>query len=233
MRVNKISIAVFVLFVAGFYLPRISNAQIKYYNSNYAKTYAVNNYNVPYGTGWGQNPFGGFTNNCTNFVSQCLVAGFTGKTTPSDVYAQRYNFLADRYSYPLSWYYISSSLHGSAWTGAAKLYEYARYNKPIYKGLHFSYVTNDSPYYRMNYDLVREGDVIFADWESDNIVDHVMIVTKVYSSLFSLYRGYNRIRVTYQSNNTTDKGLEDINKQYNYRVSFFVYRPTDYNPNGL
>jgi hypothetical protein len=232
MRFNRTSVAVFVFLVAAFCLPQISYAQVKYYNPSYAKTYAVNNYNVPYGTGWGQNPFGGFTNNCANFVSQSLIAGFTSKTTPGDVYAQRYNFTADRYS-PLPWYYISSSDRGPAWTGAKKLYEYARYNKPAYKGLHFNYVTNDSPTYRMNYNLVREGDIIFADWESDGNIDHVMIVTKFYSSLFSSYRGYDRIRVTYQSNNITDKGLEDINKLYSYKVSFFVYRPTDYNPSGL
>ena len=232
MRFNRTSVATFVLFVAACCLPQISRAQVKYYNASYAKTYALNNYNVPYGTGSGQNPFGGFLNNCANFVSQSLVAGFTGKTTPSGVFAQRYNFTADRSS-PLSWYYVNSADRGPAWTGAKKLYEYAKSNKATYKGLHFKYVTNDSPSRRMNYDAVREGDVIFADWESDGTIDHVMIVTKFYSSLFSLYRGYNRIRVTYQSENKTNRGLEDINKQYNYKVSFFVYRPTDYNPRGL
>jgi hypothetical protein len=232
MRLNRTSIAAFVLFVAVCCLPQISRAQVKYYNASYAKTYAVNNYKVPYGTGSGQNPFGSFTNNCANFVSQSIMAGLTGKTTPSDVFAQRYNFTADRYS-SLSWFYISSSTRGPAWTGAKELYKYAINNKSTYKGLHFSYVTNDSPYYRMKYDLVREGDVIFADWESDGTIDHVMIVTKFYSSLLSSYRGYDRIRVTYQSYNVTDRGLEDINKQYNYKVSFFVYRPKDYNPSGL
>lgn len=222
-----------LMFAVAFCVSTSVEAQTRwYFNSSAATTYAVRNYNAAYGTGSNQNPFGGFTNNCANFVSQCLVAGLTGKTTPADVFAQRFNFTADRNS-PLAWYYASAYDRGPAWTGAAKLYEYAKNNRATYKGLHFTFVTNDSPTYRMNYEAVREGDVIFADWESNGSIDHVMIVTKYYSSILSLYRGYNRIRVTYQSNNMTDRGLEDINNQYNRRVSFFVYRPTDYNQLGL
>jgi hypothetical protein len=233
MKALRLPVTVLTLILAGFCLATDVKAQPKWtYNANFAATYAVNNHNVAYGSGQGQNPFGDFTNNCANFVSQSIVAGLTGKTTPSDVFAQRYNFTADR-DYSLSWYYISAYDRRPAWTGAKNLYQYAKSNKSTHKGLHFTYVTNDSPNYRMNYDLIIAGDVIFADWESDGTVDHVMIVTKVYSSLSSSYIGYDRIRVTSQSNNVTDRGLEDISKQYNYKVSFYVYRPTDYNQNGL
>lgn len=215
-------------------------AATKNYNANSAANYAKSFYNTPYNSTNGGNPFTNFVNlnggNCTNFVSQALIAGLTGKNNPKDVFAERVNFTADKSALYLSWYFLSNTDRGPAWTGASKLYEYARSNRSSYKGLHFSFVTNDSPTKFMDYNSVRVGDVIFADWTSDGTIDHAMIVTVFSNSIFN--RGYNHIRVTYQGGEQnpvgkTDKGLGDINDQYNKRVSFYVYRPLDYKDTGL
>jgi hypothetical protein len=94
----------------------------------------------------------------------------------------------------------------------------------------------------MDYGAVEVGDIIFADWDHDGTINHTMIVTDYchtweycyYSNEDPYpYRGYNRIRLTYQSYNRTNIGLGDLNEDYNYQALFYVYRPIDYNPSGL
>lgn len=232
MKIKRTSIVLLAWLLAGFcFAPDARAQKTRKYKASSAVAYATKNYNVKYGYKSGQNPFFDFGNNCANFVSQSLVAGLSRKSELSDVYAERYNFTVDRGT-RLPWYFISEADRAPAWAGAKKLYEYAVHNRPKWKGLHFNYVTHDSPQTRMKYRMVKAGDVVFADWESDGVIDHVMIVTKVYTSALSWYRGYDRIRVTYQSNNVKNRGLEDINRQYNYQVSFHVYRPIDYTETG-
>jgi hypothetical protein len=205
------------------------------YDSTAAVTYATSNYNALYGTGTGQNPFKYYGDeNCTNFASQCLLAGLSGKTTPKDVLAQarsRY-FLADKYAAGTQkWYYYSDSDRGPAWNGVKELYTYAKSNKPTWTGLHFTYVTNDTATTAMDVKSVRKGDIVFADWDADGQMNHAMIVTAINTN----YSGYNQIRLTYQGvpnipdpKGRTNMGLGDINKQYNYKALFYVYRPVDY-----
>lgn len=201
------------------------------YSASTAVKYAEHTVHVNYGTGSNQNPFLNEANNCAHFVSQCIMAGLSGKTKPFDVFAQRYNYTIDRGS-SLSWFYISPPNKGSAWAVADNLFKYAKNNRPNYKGLHFNFVASDSPTRRMNYKLIRAGDVVFADFDSDGDMDHTMLVRKYENCLFCA-SGYNRVRLIYQTTNTADRGMEDINIQYNYRVSFHVYRPVDYNEAGL
>ncbi len=205
------------------------------YSGSYAAAYAQRNYDTNYGSRPHQNPFGDFDGeviggNCTNFVSQCLIAGFIRSVDPHTVYARRYDFDIDDSSTSIyQWYFHHYGDRGPAFTGANKMYEYAGYNRISYKGLHFEYVTNDTKYDYLDVTKVRVGDVVFADWNGDKVMDHAMLVTGYNSRA----QGYNKIRLTYQSENTSGRGLGDVNREYRYKALFHVYRPLNYNPNGL
>lgn len=239
----------FIIFIkiTLFCLPIYSLAdEYKTYDGSWAAKYAIANYNQSYNT----NPFDDYENvevggNCTNFVSQSIIAGLIKSSSMQNVYNNRKNFDIDHTCYskfvdgkqdgcPLAWYYhdkTSQKSRGPAWTSAHKLYEYAKHNKSTYEGLHFEPITHDTLDKFMEYDKIKIGDVIFADWEHDNIIDHSMIVTNIQSWRL----GYNEIRVTYQSQNKTDRGLGDINESYKdnngrFQALFYVYRPINYDP---
>lgn len=212
------------------------------YDPDCAVDYALNNYNRDYGSGSSDNPWTDYSSsegggNCTNFASQAIIAGMICSDDADDTYDARYDFDID-YSgsslYEWFWRSPSSSQRGPAFTGADKLYEYADYNLSSYKGLHFEYVTHDTPTSFMDYGDVEEGDIIFADWTGDGTIDHTMIVTDIQG----WRSGYNEIRLTYQGDwdsivGKTNIGLGDINISYDYEALFYVYRPVDYSPTGL
>lgn len=216
-----------------------ASAQTRFtYDGGYAATYARNNAWMAYGSGYNQNPFTSFQNNCANFVSQAIMAGMVRKTNPREVFNRRYDFIADRTSQNTAykWFFISSGDRGPAWAGAKELYQYAIYNQPSYRGLHFSFVAFDTPWSRsLNAFYLKPGDVIFCDWEHDGKIDHVLMVARIDLSLFARTH-YDRIRVAGQSNNHTDTALQyilDKNYQDNKTwASFRVYRPVDYNQAG-
>jgi hypothetical protein len=55
-------------------------------------------------------------------------------------------------------------------------------------------------------------------------MDHTLIVTK-----FKWFEdGYNKIRVASNSSDYRDKGLGTINKEYDKKAFFYVYRPIEY-----
>lgn len=213
-----------------------------------AIAYATTYYDAPYSnTGPSSapllNPFTDYSQvsggNCANFGSQSIVAGLIGVSDIEKVFEHRIDFTADRGGGGYEWYFISDADRGPAWTGATKLREYADHNKPTYMGLHFEFVTNDTLTAFMDYKKVQVGDIIFADFGSeddpaDGSVDHTMIVTRVNTDIFppSSERGYNRIRLTYQTNNRTDIGLGDMNIASNYQSLFYVYRPKSYSTIG-
>jgi len=62
-----------------------------------------------------------------------------------------------------------------------------------------------------------------------------MMVWKIDYSLF-VWHWYDRIRVTYQSNNTPDMGLQQVldknYKETKHWATFYVFRPTDYSQAG-
>jgi Putative amidase domain len=207
------------------------------YDASIAKQYATLNYNTAYGTGSGQNPFTNYINavggNCTNFASQTIMAALSGQTVPATVFGVRTNYDIDKTAPFLKWYFISDADRGPAFTGAHELWYYATNNTSQYKGLHFQYVTNSTPTDPLNVAAVQVGDIIFADWERDGHKDHTMIVTaKCGATCF----GYNKIKVTYQGSQfglgIKDNGLGNVlNTAPN--ALFHVWRPIDYNPNGL
>ena len=204
------------------------------YDADWAVKYATANYNRVYGSGKDDNPFSDYSSytpggNCTNFAGQVLIAGFIKSDSAKTVYGRRYDFDIDASGTgPYRWYFRSDGDRGPAWTGAPKLREYADNNKPAYRGLHFSFITNDTATTPLEVEKVVKGDFIFADWTGDGSIDHTMVVTEKKPG-----KTYNTIRLTFQTDNKTDRGLGDINVAYGRKALFYVYRPVDYNPAGL
>lgn len=75
---------------------------------------------------------------------------------------------------------------------------------------------------------IRVGDIVYLDFDfviggSSNFVDHTAVVTAVNpESWYDVTQTmkYNNIKLTYQSNNTTNKGLGDMNAP-----AIYIYRP--------
>lgn len=169
--------------------------------------------------------------NCTNFVSQAILAGLVGSSNVDEVYRKRLNYVVD--NNPKSdykWYFKSDGNRGEAWTGASQLYEYARRNIKTYNGFHFDFVTQDSSSEPLNFKQIKKGDVIFVNWDSkkDSEIDHAMIVVDISS------RNYRGVKVAYQSDyeggRKNNVSLESINSR---NTIFYVYRPTFYWERGL
>jgi len=199
-----------------------------YYDSSFAVSYATeqvfssewNTYFPDYTT------LGG---NCTNFANQAIMAGLVGTTSPATVYNNRLEYDTDYYgSGPNYWYYISKTLVSSSWKGAGELYYYAiNNNNSTYRGLHFDFITKDSPTEALNFSQIRLGDVIFADWDGNNDVDHTMIVT------YKSANTYSGTYVTYQSSEgTTPKRNISLSQINDINTVFHVYRPTFYSDTG-
>ena len=199
-----------------------------YYNGNVAADYAYE---------FGKkstSPFYDFSNkggDCTNFASQAILAGMVGITEPTDLKPKRLNYLADQNSRYLRWFYVSYTNHkyGSSWTGADWMYKYVKANKSSYKGLHFAFITEDSPTKALKISAIKRGDIIFADWTGNGTVDHTMIVSgKTCNS------GYSCVKVAYHNSTGYNKhryiSLSSINKT---NTIFHVYRPTFYSDYGL
>ncbi|QFR39418.1 hypothetical protein A9Q91_04280 [Candidatus Gracilibacteria bacterium 28_42_T64] len=162
--------------------------------------------------------------NCTNFVSQAVLAGLVDNSDKNYVYNKRGYYMADRdKGCDYCWYYNTPSSRGYAWAGAHELYTYAKSNSNSYWGMHFDFITKDSSTQYLNTSKVEEGDVIFADWSGNGHIDHSMIVTD------KLYNSYSGIKVSYQNSDghSSQKNvtLQSINQTY---TVFHVYRPTFY-----
>ncbi len=218
----------------------------KEYNPTYAVAYANNNYRRTYNytyTGGGSNPFFNWATygNCTNFVSQCLIGGFIHSNSAVSVWNARYDFDCDATGVTsYRWYFHTATVgeRGEAFLGANDLYKYVKGNAPSYKGLHFGFVTQDYSNSYLDADLVEVGDVVFVDWTNNSTptvpsIDHAMIVVEIDNG----QSGYAKIKVAHQSYGDAPIGSIDrlsyINHKSNYKAIFYVYRPEDYNPNGL
>jgi hypothetical protein len=238
MKARNLFKFILVVSFLGCSLPALAQQKRFTYDGGYAATYARNNAWMTYGSGYNQNPFSSFPDNCANFVSQAIMAGLTKKTNPSDVFFSRYDFLADL-SLPVTsprWFFLNSGTkptdRGPAWSGSKEMHQYANSNK----SLHFAFIASDTPSKRtLEPNDLRPGDVVFCDWQNDGTIDHVMMIGRIDKSLF-VWNKYNRILVAGQSNNHADTTLQwilDKNYQDNRTwASFRVYRPTDYNQAG-
>ncbi len=222
------------------------------YNSNYAASYAYKNFDQRK-----QVKFAKYPNNCTNFVSQSIMAGFARTNSMVTLFNKRKEFLSDQGD-TYSWYYIDKYTIGTTWSEAHSLYLYAQYTNrhrnddlTDEKGPKFKFITKDSASHYMDYNDVNVGDIIFMDWHDkyffdhwddmfksngkltklgkkhakpDGKMDHSLIVTK-----FEWFdKGYNKIKVASNSSDYRDKGLGTINKEYNKKAFFYVYRPIKY-----
>lgn len=198
------------------------------YEPSKAVDYAVKNYKE---SAQDDGNFAVYDNNCTNFVSQSVLAGFAETKYRSTLYSKREQYLADEND-TYSWFYRSKWDTGVNWKQAHSLYLYAKYTDENDSGSNyndngpkFDFVTRDSDIAYLDPNDVIEGDIIFADFNSpDGIIDHVFIVTgKEWYQSF-----YNKIRVTSNSSYYTDKGLGEINEAYGQDIHFYVYRPVAY-----
>lgn len=208
-----ISLLLLALLLAG----DVCHAQKYTYNPGSAAAYAEA-YCYSY------NPrFNAYGADCANFASQCILAGLVGSSDGNTVASKAPYFTADRNSY-YSW-----CTYTNAWINAQWLIQYAKGNISTYKGLHMTFITEDTPTKYMDYNRVQVGDIIFADWDNNGVMDHVMIVTEIWTN----QSGYNRIRYAAHTNNAKNAGLGDLNVYYGYKATFHVYRPTDYNFSGM
>lgn len=246
----------------------VEDIQRNYHGDSAAK-YALKYWDWNNPTSQLANPFPDFetigsNNNCTAFVSQSLIAGLMRTDSSSTVWDSRYAFDADKGS-QFSWYFHNLNDRGTAFTSANQLYNYAKASDTEYKsnakfdyrGMHFKYITNDTPTQFFDQvvpgstDMIEVGDIVFADWGCecqkadynctcdelvctgpDGTIDHTMLVTNI-DNLPVSGAGYNRIELTYQSTNRKNKKLGEINECHKYMSLFSVYRPVDYDPNGL
>ena len=140
---------------------------------------SIVNYANQYWSSKNYNPnYRRFNNNdCTNFVSQAVRAGGWRDVSGSSTSSS-------------AWWY-NSSTQSQTWTVAHSWYLFTR-NRP-----RATLVKNVLD--------LQPGDILQADWTSDGIIDHAMVVTAKDSSM---------IYLTYHSNDTNNKAWAAINAAY-------------------
>ncbi|MFF9397915.1 MULTISPECIES: amidase domain-containing protein [unclassified Streptomyces] len=127
------------------------------------------------------NDYRTYQNDCTNFVSQVMRAG--GWKATSGSYASRKD--------NKKWFYASHTWTTSyTWAGAENWYWFAVKHSKRTKSLN-------------NVWKLASADVLQANWKprNDNIIDHTMVVTK-------LYKGTPYL--TYHTGNTHNKSLRKL-----------------------
>ena len=202
-----------------------TNYVAKYATKWYAKDYGTQNRNQNYFTNYNY----GNNNNCTNFVSQCLISGLNKKLNSKDNLFKTRPWVgsnADNRYWKKRW-----RLNNSTWKAANEFYYYAKQQEPrknyVAGGLEMKYITHDTRSRYLNYNKVKIGDIVFADWESDGKIDHSMIVT----DFRSWKPGYFKIILTYQG--STDRNRlgngagfkKSLGAMNSSRAQFIVYRP--------
>ena len=132
------------------------------------------------------NPFGFYSQNCTHFVSQAILAGFVGRSDIDYIYASTSAYDTE-YGEPLQWYFRERTNDDSskAQRGANALYKYAKVSvsdlyKRKYNGIKFKFITRDyiSSYDKngkkrknggaLEVDKIKVGDIIFLDYKDKN-----------------------------------------------------------------
>ncbi len=218
------------------------------YNGYTAGNYAVKNYNKSYGSGWNRNPFinvHGVGGNCTNFANQSVSAGFVRTTSAHDLNKK---FLSNAYpiknitnkyrKYKCN--RVGDRCQTATWRGVQNFFNYSRSSYQQKYGTKMKLVTKtrlrNGSIDKLDVSKIRKGDIIFIDFKynigSSNPVDHATIVTKVSKTRwwdFTRHRKYNRVRLTYQSSNRTNRGLGDVlySKTSNVNGAVaYVYRPS-------
>lgn len=107
---------------------------------------------------------------CTNFVSQVLIAG-----------SSIMNYTRD-----LGWYYISANNRSPSWTNANFLYNFLTTNRVL------------GPFaYEVNVDRIEVGDIVQLFFSDSFVFDHSLIITTIseprdYSNIFISSHTKNR-----------------------------------------
>jgi hypothetical protein len=231
----------------------LSDKKICRYDANTASDYAKKYFDKKE-----KSPFGYYPNNCTHFVSQALLSGLVGSSDTYTVDNEKYAFDADRYdnyswffdtkdSKGTTWA-EANGLYVYARESAKK--KFSNYQGLMFKGVTRDYISSyetNTKKRRQNggaldVDKIKIGDVIFMDYSyknglnykdtgkkankivTDGEMEHSVIVTDIQS----WRKGYNQIRVTYNSDGNTkakDESLHDVNKRNGFKIEFHVYRP--------
>lgn len=151
------------------------------YNGDKAAKYALEYSSVP-------NPdYNYFKEDCTNFVSQCLLAGGwkeTGKYKFTSKNAWYYDF-GKRPGYSNTWA-VANSLYAFLNSHPDRAKKQSVYNRPYKES------------YRKNF---KPGDLVQIDYGSDGTWDHSMIITVVSDT---------DMVVTYHTRNEAGKSLNQI-----------------------
>ncbi|MET0025290.1 MAG: amidase domain-containing protein [Sedimenticola sp.] len=202
------------------------------YDANSAVTFALARVSVPDSTYFSDYTEGVYGGNCTNFASQVILAGLTGKTTSREIWKLRGSYATDKGRCNYCWYFLAkqpAGERGGAFLLANELYKYAKGNKPHYRGLHFDFITKDSSNSYLDVTRIKPGDIIFGDFHGDGKVEHTMIVTGKKSNS----KDYSGILVSYQNAEgwpiRKNSSLKEINKR---ETVWLVYRPTFYSDHG-
>jgi len=158
LKLMVVAIAVVVIFAV---VP--SEASAYTYNRWAAANYAKSNWNsnVP-----GSNYFG--SNDCTNFVSNCLKAGGWPEVYEPWTYWQHLIFRKK----PDAWYANSwTHWYSYTWGGANNFGKYVG----IYSGRGYTRSLSYTPWYR----YFKIGDIVQIDYNKDGVWDHTMIITDI------------------------------------------------------
>lgn len=207
-----------------------------YYNRALAAKWARDNYDKTGDSEWytPDNTWVRFPNNCTNFVSQAILAGFVGQAnaTRKNLWEHRYDYAVDDNSTAIyKWFYKSINNRGEAWSDASDLQMYAKSNIQGYKGIQFQHIESGSPN-SLSLQNVRGGDVIFLmnKGDTNNDADHALIVSGIN---FDFYHTNDPKKYLTVAGNTGDYGDKlwsmiphSIYKRYE------IYRPVYYTTTG-
>lgn len=204
-----------------------------------AVSYAVNNYNLAYGST--ANPFinvSGVGGNCTNFANQAISGGLLGitnsKTLNQNLLSQS---IAVKSIQNTSVFYkcntVSNTCQTVTWRGAQPMFSYSANSINLQsKGLRLNLATKtalvNGTLLPLDLSKIKVGDIVYLDFDfvigaSNNSVDHTAVVTAVNpESWYDVTQNmkYNNIKLTYQSSNVTNKGLGDMGA-----TAIYIYRP--------
>lgn len=196
------------------------------YNTTKAKQYADNYWPADNDNNNHKFYFGIYTsNNCTNFINQCIMAGLCGSSDVQTVWNAR-NTYQDEGTPGRKWYFdaINTGMRSPTWVGANELRDYADENLASYSGMHFNFITRDysGNGAALNVSAINVGDIIFVDYTDDGTMDHSLIVVEKTGGY------YDNVYVASHTDYYGHKKLSIINTYYNNQATFHVYRPTHF-----
>jgi len=177
------------------------------------------------------NPFNDYVNmggNCTNFLSQSMVGGFSSNTTPWGAFNKRNNYTADT-----TWFFKSDAQRGTAWTGAPHMYNYASRSSQT-KGITFSNIaTIKNGFKNQELSPLALGDLVSLNQYGKGF-EHSMVVSEIATTTCSWWKLFctpqRTVRVAYQNGGSNKpQQRNDITNTLQDKNGYVkVFRPTKY-----